>query len=271
MRARNLSETADLARSMARAGVRTVGVFGASTAVATVYAGVAAANRFDHAVGARWTRRWATGLARTFGLRIEVSGIIPDHSALIVANHRSYVDIPAIGSLFDACFIAKAQIRSWPVLGLAFQVSPTLFIDRGNRSSGRAVRDAVRARLTKGVSIINFAEGTTKDGPGLLPFKMGLFKEIFELQAPVVPVTITYSGMDHRVEWVGNDTFFDHFLRLAGHRGLTAHVHVLPVIQSRDHPGDLEGFVRAIRRAMLTDLAGREPIDPADYPELSAR
>jgi 1-acyl-sn-glycerol-3-phosphate acyltransferase len=253
---------------IARAGARTLGVFGSSTAVAMAYVPVAAAHGFGPAVGASWTQRWAASLAKGFDLRMEVTGTIPDYPALIVANHRSYVDIPAIGSLFRACFIAKAQIKSWPVLGLAFHVSPTLFVDRGSRDSGRAVREAVRDRLSRGVSIINFAEGTTKDGTGLLPFKVGLFKDIFGLGLPVVPVTLTYTGMSHRVEWVGNDTFLAHFLRLAGHEALTAHVHVLPTIQASGC-ADVGGLVRAVRRAMLEDLAGREPIDPADYPELS--
>jgi 1-acyl-sn-glycerol-3-phosphate acyltransferase len=154
------------------------------------------------------------------------------------------------------------------VLGYAFAISPTLFVDRGSPRSTRAVREAVRDRLARGLSIINFAEGTTKDGPGLLPFKRGLFKEAMALGIPVVPVTLTYSDMEHRVEWVGDDTFFDHFLRLAGHRGLTAHVHVLPPLQAGEFQ-ELELLVGTLRRAMLEDLRGREPIDPAHYPELT--
>lgn len=253
---------------LARAGARTLGVFGGSTAVALAYTPVAIATRGEYGAGARWTRRWAKALVRGFGLRMDVRGEGPGTGALVVANHRSYVDIAALGSLFDGCFIAKAQIRHWPVLSYAFAVSPTLFVDRGNRESTRAVREAVRERLAQGVSILNFAEGTTKDGPGLLPFKRGLFVEAMALGIPVVPVTLTYTGMDHRVEWVGDDTFFDHFLRLAGHKGLTAHVRILPTLQAGGFQ-DVESLVKAVRRVMLLDLAEREPIDPADYPELA--
>ena len=48
--------------------------------------------------------------------------------------------------------------------------------------------------------------------------------------------------------------FFDHFLRLAGHRGLTAHVHVLPALHTGDF-GDVELLIKTVRKAMLQDLA----------------
>ncbi|MDY0004995.1 MAG: lysophospholipid acyltransferase family protein [Polyangia bacterium] len=268
MKSMKMADALSLGGRLARAGVRTLGVFGGSTAVALAYTPVAMATGGDLALGATWTRRWAKALVMGFGLRLEVQGELPGFGALIVSNHRSYVDIAALGSLFDACFIAKAQIRHWPVLGFAFGISPTLFVDRGNPESTRAVREAVRDRLARGLSIINFAEGTTKDGPGLLPFKRGLFVEAQALGIPVVPVTLTYTGMDRRVEWVGDDTFFDHFLRLAGHSGLTAHVHVLPALRASDH-ADPELLVRAVRRAMLLDLAGREDIPAEAYPELA--
>jgi 1-acyl-sn-glycerol-3-phosphate acyltransferase len=185
---------------------------------------------------------------------------MPGYAALIVSNHRSYVDIPAVGALTPAHFIAKADIQNWPVLGFTFRISPTLFVDRGDADKRKALRREVRQRFEQGVSIINFPEGTTTAGPGLLPFKMGLFKELYPMGIPVVPVTVTYSGEESRVEWIGNDTFFGHLLRLAGHQRLTAHIRILEPMQTQDYPS-LEGFVASLRRRMLVDLATREAVD----------
>lgn len=245
------------ARRSGRAAWRTACLFADSTATTAAYLASAAPRRFEPHHGARWTQIWARRLAHRFGLRMEISGRLPDQGALLVANHRSYVDIPALGSLTPACFIAKADIQRWPLLGLTFRVSPTLFVDRSNPTARLQLRNAARARLEAGVSILNFPEGTTQDGPGLLPFKMGLFKEIFSLDLPVVPITITYTGMDRRVEWVGDDTFLDHLLRLAGHDGLTAHVHILEPINTRDFHS-VSDLTAELRRRMLLDLAGRE-------------
>lgn len=257
----------DAARTALRAARRTAQVFGTSSAVTAVYAGVALASGFDQAVAARWTRRWAAALTRAFELRLLVSGQRPEGGALIVSNHRSYVDIVALGSLVEACFIGKAEIASWPVLGPTFRVSNTIFVDRGNPESGRLVREQVLDRLGRGLSIINFSEGTTHGGTGLLPFKPGLFRTVLGMDLPIVPTTLTYS-MEQRVEWIGDDTFFDHFLRLAGHREGRAHIHFGAPLQANDF-NTVDELTFEVRRRMLQDLSTREEIHPTDYPELA--
>jgi 1-acyl-sn-glycerol-3-phosphate acyltransferase len=258
----------DAARTALRAVRRTAQVFTASGAVTAAYAPVALASGFDQSVAARWTRRWAAALTRAFGLRLTVTGHRPTGGALIVSNHRSYVDIVALGGLVEACFIAKAEIASWPVLGPTFRVSSTIFVDRGNPESGRLVREQVLDRLGRGLSIINFSEGTTHGGTGLLPFKPGLYRTVLGMDLPIVPTTLTYSGMDERVEWIGDDTFFDHFLRLAGHRAGAARVHFGDPIQANDF-NTVDALVTTVRRRMLRDLSQRVAIDPSDYPELA--
>ncbi|MFH2007170.1 MAG: lysophospholipid acyltransferase family protein [bacterium] len=269
MRAKLSQTLAQSARAF-RAAKRTVGVFGSSLAVTAAYAPVGLVTRFDARVQGRWTRRWAAALTRGFGLGVDVTGERPGSGALIIANHRSYVDIVAIGGLVEACFIGKADIQRWPVLSTTFRLSNTIFVERDNPASGRKVRRQVTDRLRQGLSIINFAEGTTHDATGLLPFKMGLFKAVFGMQLPIIPTTITYSGVERRVEWVGDDTFLDHFLLLAGHRAMRAHVHFGEPLLADTHD-DLGELVAEVRRRMLRDLSAREGIDPDDYPELAGQ
>jgi len=256
------------ARAALRAARRTIQVFGASGGVTAIYALVGLANGFDQAAAARWTRRWAAALTRGFDLRVQVTGAPPEGGALVVSNHRSYVDIIALGSLVEACFIAKAEIARWPLLGPTFRVSSTIFVDRGAPDSGRRVRDQVTDRLGRGLSIINFSEGTTHGGTGLLPFKPGLYHTVRGMDIPIVPTTVTYSGMEERVEWIGDDTFLDHFLRLAGHSNGTAHVHFGKPLRADDF-ATADELLSEVRRRMLQDLSPREEIDPADYPELA--
>jgi 1-acyl-sn-glycerol-3-phosphate acyltransferase len=255
-------------RTALRAARRTVQVFGTSTGLTALYGLVGLANGFDPSIAARWTRRWARAMTRSFELRLQVTGEPPTGGALLVSNHRSYVDIIALGSLVEACFIAKAEIARWPLLGATFRVSSTIFVDRGNPEVGRLVRQQITDRLRQGLSIINFSEGTTHGGTGLLPFKPGLFRTILGMDVPIVPTTVTYSGMEERVEWIGDDTFFDHFLRLAGHSDGTAHVHFAEPLQANDF-ATADELMAEVRRRMLLDLSPREAIDPADYPELA--
>jgi 1-acyl-sn-glycerol-3-phosphate acyltransferase len=249
----------DGARTVGRSAQRTVGVFGRSTGVALAYAGVAVQNDFDIGVAGKWTQIWAEHLRRGIDVGVDVRGDVPgDEGVLIVCNHRSYVDIAVIGSLVPASFIAKAEIRHWPVLGLPFRLSSSLFVDRGNRESGRKTREEVRRRLAAGLSIINFAEGTTYDGDGMLPFRPGLFKVVAGMPVTVVPATIRYTGQGERtVEWVRGDWFLNHFLLLAGHENMRAEVRFLESVRA-DAYEDAAELMVDVRRRMLADLGAAD-------------
>jgi 1-acyl-sn-glycerol-3-phosphate acyltransferase len=92
-----------------------------------------------------------------------------------VANHQSWADIPALGAVADLCFIAKAEVRSWPVFGWLARLQGTVFVARGERGRTGEQADAIAERLSAGDAMVLFAEGTTSDGNGLLPFKTALF------------------------------------------------------------------------------------------------
>ena len=262
-----LNTITDITGLAGRVVKRTLGVYGASSATTLAYVATAAPRRFELRHGTRWTRRWARSLCWGFDLAVHVTGRRPTEGSLIVSNHRSYLDIAALGSQVPGCFVARSDIVDWPVLGVTFRVSPTLFVDRSDPDSRHKVREQVMERLRLGASVFNFAEGTTHASTGLLPFKMGLFKDLFGLDIPVVPTTVTYARARDRVEYVGDDTFFSHFVTLAGHEGMEAHVHFGEPVRAAGFD-NLEEMVLEIRRRMLTDLATREEIDPADYPEL---
>ncbi len=249
-----------------RSARRTARVLGASAAITALYSAVRLARGSHHCsdplVAARWARRWAAALARGFDLHVHTWGRSPREASLIVANHRSYLDIVALGGLVDACFVAKAEIARWPLLGPTFRLSPTIFVHRGSRPSGHRARAQVLERLGQGVSVINFPEGTTHGGTGLLPFKPGLFHAVLGAQIPVVPATVTYSIIGPRVEWIGDDTFWDHLLRLAAHRGASARVWFGEPVLAADFATAKDLLVE-VRRQMLLDLAPRETPAPS--------
>ena len=51
---------------------------------------------------------------------------------LLVANHVSWLDIFAINSLATSAFVAKAEIKHWPVIGWLVSLAGTVYIARGN-------------------------------------------------------------------------------------------------------------------------------------------
>lgn len=145
-------------------------------------------------------RRWHSGSCRITGVTPTVHGKpVQDRPILFVANHVSYLDISVLGSLLDGCFVAKQEVRSWPIFGYLAQLQRTVFVER------RAVRAAdqrevLRARLAQGDSLILFPEGTSSDGTRALRFKSALFDaaniELDHGHVEVQPISIAYSRFD---------------------------------------------------------------------------
>jgi 1-acyl-sn-glycerol-3-phosphate acyltransferase len=167
-----------------------------------------------------WIKRWSIWVSRTLGLKISVKGQIDPSikSALIVANHSSWLDIVVINSIQPAAFIAKAEIEKWPIVGLLVARSGTLFIERGKRHAvHKVLQDAVE-RLKQGRFVAVFPEGTTNDGKSLLPFHGNLMEAAIRAEVPVQPLSISYQNSDSAlaksVEFVGATTFVGSMLQV---------------------------------------------------------
>ncbi|MCJ2062862.1 1-acyl-sn-glycerol-3-phosphate acyltransferase [Methylobacterium sp. J-088] len=113
---------------------------------------------------------------RLFGVRVTQSGTppAPGEAALVLANHVSWLDIIAIGSLRPLSFVAKSEIAGWPVIGVLAGLQRTIYIDRQRRGATATVSVAMGHRLAEGELVVLFAEGTTGDGTRLLPFRSSL-------------------------------------------------------------------------------------------------
>ncbi len=165
-----------------------------------------------------------------FGLQIEAVGIISTaRPTLFVANHGSYIDIEILGSLLPAAFVAKSEVKNWPLFGFLARLQRTVFVNRTARSSSARQRDSLTERLQAGGSLVLFPEGTSDDGIRLKPFKSALFSvcEIDVGDAPltVQPVTIAYThindlpigrAMRPLLAWYGDMGLISHMWTLIG-------------------------------------------------------
>ena len=114
-----------------------------------------------------------------------------------VANHLSYMDVFVLGGLLPARFIAKGDMRGWPLLGWLATLQRTLFVSR-SRQDALGVVTGVDAALADGDALILFAEGTTSDGSRVLPFKSSAFAAIVGAGVPVQPITLVLDAVDGR-------------------------------------------------------------------------
>lgn len=187
----------------------------------------------------RHMQRWCAALLDILGLEVTHTGALPDDArpVFIVANHVSWLDIWAINSVCPTLFVAKAEIRAWPVFGwLAARVG-TLFIERSRRADTRRVNDRIVARMAvSGERIAVFPEGTTTDGSVVLPFHASLFQPAVSAQARVYPVAIRYlDGNGARTDvpaYVDDVSLVTSMWRIAGMAGLRVQVEFLPAFDA---------------------------------------
>jgi 1-acyl-sn-glycerol-3-phosphate acyltransferase len=137
-------------------------------------------------------RNWARGFVRIANLKLTIIGTPPEPPFLLVSNHVSYMDIGALRSAAECIFVAKADIESWFVAGTIIRDMGIIFINRENRRdiprAGAKIVDA----LEGGEGITIFAEGTTSNGAGVLPFKSSFLEFAASRDLPVHYASISY-------------------------------------------------------------------------------
>ncbi|MDF1820402.1 MAG: lysophospholipid acyltransferase family protein [Alcanivoracaceae bacterium] len=155
--------------------------------------------------GVPWSR---FGLAAT-GVNVRIVGkehIDPRQSYVIVANHLSHYDIWVLyGYLgIDIRWVAKKELRSLPVVGIACVALGHVFIDRSDHKQAIESLQQARKQIVRGTSIIFFPEGTRSRTGALKPFKKGAFRMARDLELPVLPVTLdgTYQVLRPGSPWV---------------------------------------------------------------------
>lgn len=148
---------------------------------------------------------WSRTMLFLLGARVKVYGkqnIKKGQHYLIMANHTSYADIPA---LFRALplyirFIGKAELKKVPFLGFYMKLAGMIFIDRINPRKGRESIINAAKTVKSGKNVVIFPEGTTIEGDKIAAFKRGLHLLAAEAKSPILPVRIKGT---HRV-WPGN-------------------------------------------------------------------
>ena len=141
----------------------------------------------------RW---WSARLLAILGVRLSLEGEAPRKAAIVAPNHVAWLDVFLVLSVLPVRFIAKSEIRDWPVAGWIAARAGTIFIRRGLRRDIARIKERVHEALATGESIGLFAEGTTGDGETLLKFHSSLFEPAVANDALVYPAAIRYVADD---------------------------------------------------------------------------
>ena len=212
----------------------------------------------------RIVRRWSRWMLRgAFGFRIVSHGTQVHGPVLFVANHVSWMDIQLLHTQRAACFVAKAEIARWPLVGWLAARAGTIFHRRGNASSLGAVMAVMVGRLRGGRAVAVFPEGGIEhELTGITTvrtFHARVFQCALDAQVPIQPVALTYCR--NGCAWNGatfrhGEGFLGNFLRLLGEPPLQAEVHFLAPLTTPAENGR-RALADAARSAIAECLSQR--------------
>lgn len=140
------------------------------------------------------SRHWASFILWIGGVKVEVrhSCELADEPYVFVANHASNLDIWLLLAHLqrDFRFISKKEWGRLPLFGWAMRASSMIFIDRGNSRNARESIVQAAARISGGLSIVLFPEGSRSRSGELREFKRGAMHLALRAKAALVPIAI---------------------------------------------------------------------------------
>jgi 1-acyl-sn-glycerol-3-phosphate acyltransferase len=195
----------------------------------------------------RLPRYWHKAALWAIGVKVRTHGRLgADRPLLIVANHSSWLDILVLASVADVIYVAKAEVRDWPVFGLLARLQRSIFIARDQRRKTQDQANEIAERLNAGEIVVLFPEGTTSDGNRLLDTKSSLFGAATSAAAEtptgrvhVQPVGIAYTrihgmpmGHYHRpvAAWPGDIELMPHLLGVLEIGAIDAEINFGPAL-----------------------------------------
>lgn len=203
-----------------------------------------------------WARKFLAGVARIAGVETRLHGEKVHRGAFLLANHVSWIDIPAIAGATGSAFVGHDGLASMPLLKWLCSLNDTVYVARHDRTSVHAQIAAVRTAISDTGALTIFPEGTTSDGTGLLAFKSSLLSALDPVPAGVAvqPVLLDYGPEAAAIAWVGEEHGLDNFLKvLARRRPVRLDVHFLPIL-SGEALANRKAIAQAARESILRKL-----------------
>jgi 1-acyl-sn-glycerol-3-phosphate acyltransferase len=203
-------------------------------------------------------------LLRVIGFHVRVHGhMCPNIPTLFVSNHSSYLDIPVLGGIIPAYFVAKSDVAEWPLFGFLSRLQRTVFVERQVMRTGEQA-DTMRSRLAEKHSLILFPEGTSSDGMGVYPFKSSFFAVAEDISKDIAltvqPVSVTCTELEGMpvtrslrpiYAWYGDMTMVGHLWKVFCVGRLTVDV----IFHAAVKPGDFSN--RKMLAAYCQDQVSR--------------
>ncbi len=193
--------------------------------------------RVSPRIRARITQAWAAKMLRILNIILAVHGARPAGDTpqlFVVANHVSWLDIFVINATQPSRFVAKSEIRNWPIAGWLCEAAGTIFVHRAKRSDTTRINAEIHDALVAGDTVAFFPEGTTTRGDRLLKFHTALFEPAIANHAVIAPAAICYreegGAPSAATMFVGETSFAQSMAAIIAERKIIAEITFAPAI-----------------------------------------
>jgi 1-acyl-sn-glycerol-3-phosphate acyltransferase len=172
---------------------------------------------------------------------------------LALANHVSYLDVVVLGSVLPAAFLAKGEVASWPILGMAGRALGMEFVDRADASRRATCLRRLRRRLREDTVCV-FPEGTTTRHvtPDASMWRRGQLWAATPRRTRVLCFGICYVDQGE-IAWIDDMSFAPHLWKVLRRRETRV------FLSARELPLD-----------SMSDLADARALAPLAYASVSA-
>ncbi len=212
-------------------------------------------------------KTWAQRMLLILRIEVHCDAVPPDgRASLVVSNHISWLDVLVIQSLMPGRFIAKTEVRCWPVIGKLAEASGTIFVDRQSLKSTRAMVECSATALRRGYCVAGFPEGTSSDGTDVAAFHANLFDAAVRAGVDVQPLVLRYvdgaTGLRHdAAAFTGDDSLVSSMQKIVASAAMTSRVHMGPRIGSdgQTRKSLASQSHQSIRNQLLQHDPGRAP------------
>ncbi len=157
----------------------------------------------------RTLKKWSRQLLNILNIGIHTEGkqlVRGENGYLVVANHVSWLDVFVLNAIYPSRFIAKAEVRNWPLIGWLCKRGDTIFIERAIRQDVASVNLCVGALLKKGVCVGLFPEGTTTEGKQVGHFHSALIQPATDAGTLLFPIALRYQDESWKQSCAANFT-----------------------------------------------------------------
>ena len=191
-----------------------------------------------------YIQAWSAHVLEVVGVTLHIAPssvfIQPHKTQLLVANHVSWLDVLVIQALHPCVFVAKSEVRHWPLVGSMAQACGVVFVDRSSSNSARKMVDDVASALHHGYCVAGFPEGTSSEGHDVSLFHANLFEAAIHRDVEVLPLALRYTdsrtgSLSLKAAFVGDIGFIGSLHQVMGTPYLSVDVRVGKALSPQGH------------------------------------